>query len=576
MRRGFILGARLCAALAISLTAACSQAADTNANDVALIAGLTGVQNTAGADFAPGQQAIRPEDIQAAFAELNDGSITFDDSIRFTGTDGVSLAANVFKPANIPTGAKLPAIIFVNSWALNEYEYLVPAARFAKEGYIVLSYSTRGFGVSGGVINVAGPADMSDLGRALDWLEANTPVDSNKIGIAGISYGAGISLLGLSQHPRIKTAVAMSGWADLPRALYGNETPRLVWGLLLIASGYFTGRMDPIIAQNFNKLLAYNDVASVISWANVRSPRTYLAQLNASGKPVYISSNLGDNLFQPNGMLDYYSQLTVPKKLDLNNGIHATAEIGGVLGADNYIWNNTRDWFAYWLKGEANGVMSRPAVTIQRKFSSERISYSSWPPAGASQRQFYLKPRGLFGDGKLQTAPNTTSGETRIFSGVDTVATTGIPLLSDIVDAHLEIPVYASMDWVSRVNGVVYESDRLNATLKIRGRTTYQARLQTSLSTGSTAVYLYDVDAWGTGKLLTHGIGTIRAATPGATRTLTVDLNAIAYDVPAGHRIAIALDTFDPQYAVPTLALYALDFVHSSGAQSTLSIETAN
>ena len=68
-------------------------------------------------------------------------------------------------------------------------------------------------------------------------------------------------------------------------------------------------------------------------------------------------------------MLDYFAQLTVPKRLDLNNGIHATAEIGGLLGLSNFVWDNTHDWFDHWLKGEANGIMDGPAVTMKKKFS---------------------------------------------------------------------------------------------------------------------------------------------------------------------------------------------------------------
>ncbi len=90
---------------------------------------------------------------------------------------------------------------------------------FASKGYIVLSYSARGFGMSEGLINVVGDKGMEDLAAVIDYLENNTPVDISKIGMAGISYGGGISLLGLSRESRVKTAVSMSGWSDLGRSL---------------------------------------------------------------------------------------------------------------------------------------------------------------------------------------------------------------------------------------------------------------------------------------------------------------------------------------------------------------------
>ncbi|PJZ40142.1 esterase [Leptospira kmetyi] len=519
------------------------------------------------------QQGITSEQINAAFQAENNGSFTFNDSITVRSTDGTVLAANLFQPKNLVSGQKYPAVIFVNSWALNEYEYLVPAAKLAKKGYIVLSYSTRGFGVSGGLINTAGLKDRADLSAIVDWLLANTQADVANIGISGISYGAGISLIGVSFEPRIKTAVAMSGWGDLKRSLYGNDTPRLVWGLILVGAGYFTGRMDPVIAENFGKLLSHTDIAGVTTWAAERSPASLVSQLNASGKPVYISSNFEDFLFNPNQMLDYFASLTVPKKLDLNEGIHATAEVGGILGLSNPVWTNAYDWFDYWLKGIDNGIMNKPQVTFQKRFNGDRVTLPSWPSPTVSEKTYYLKPRTLFTDGKISTTQNTNNSNTGILSGADTIATTGVPLLSDILASHLEVPVTASLDWLSRINGIVYESDATSSVLKIRGKIFWKGQVSSSLGKANVNVYFYDVGKNGVGKLITHGTASIYESAY-ETVDLTIDLNAVAYDVPAGNKIAIAIDTFDPQYAVPTALVYGLDVKHNPSKQSTLCIQS--
>ncbi len=127
---------------------------------------------------------------------------TTDDDINITAFDGVNLTANIFVPTSLDGLA--PAIIFINSWGLNEYEYLQQAHDLAKKGYIVLSYTTRGFGESGGEINTAGPKDISDYSTVIDYLLANYPVNPQAIGTAGISYGSGISLLGAAQDSRVK------------------------------------------------------------------------------------------------------------------------------------------------------------------------------------------------------------------------------------------------------------------------------------------------------------------------------------------------------------------------------------
>ncbi|TGL23081.1 esterase [Leptospira levettii] len=510
-------------------------------------------------------------DIQTAFQNENDGSFSFNDNISFLSNDGVKITGNLFIPKS-GTGP-FPAIIFVNSWALNEYEYIVPAAKLAKKGYVVFSYNTRGFGTSGGLINVAGPKDMEDLSKGIDFLLANAPVNASNIGIAGISYGAGISLLGLSKEARIKTAVAMSGWGSLPDSLYGNQSPRLVWGLLLVTAGYITGRMDPIIAENFQKLLDTRDVATVLSWARERSPNNFVAELNASGKPVYISNNSQDNLFQPNQILPYFEQLTVPKKLDLNNGIHATAEIGGILGINNYVWTNAYDWFDYWLKGIQNGIMTKPKVTIQKRFSSDRVSYSSWPNPSKVEKTYHLRPMGLFSPGKITTTANTSNGNDTILSG-GTSATTGVPLLSEILDGAVSVPVTTNVNLIDRTNAMVYLSDSLSSPLKLRGRTFYKGRINSSDYAPHVVVYLYEVDFWGTGKLISHGTATLFNV-KGKDVDLNVDLQAVAHDFPAGSRIGLAIDNIDPMYAVPKpISLYTTTFKHSTSTASTLKFES--
>lgn len=507
----------------------------------------------------------------SALAGTTSSDYTFRDDIVITSADGTRLTANVFEPSS-DAEAPHPAVVFVNSWALNEYEYLIPAATLASRGYIVLSYNTRGFGTSGGLINVAGPKDMEDLSAVIDWMEANTAVDVERIGMSGISYGAGISLLGLAQESRIRTAVAMSGWGDLADSLYKDETPRLAWGLVLIGSGYFTGRMDPIIAEQYMHLLTHGDVDGVRAWAALRSPATYVDAINASGKPVYISNNLSDTLFNPNQILDFYQRLSVPKRLELNQGTHATAEVPGVIGLSSYVWDNAYDWLDYWLRGVDNGILERAPVTIEKKFSHERLELSDWP-AATETTQLYLTPRVIL-DGSLSREPNRSSFRNRMLAGVDTLATTGIPVLSDALESHLDLPVLASLPLISSLHGMTFWSDSFSDGLEILGRPQLGLRLSSAADTAHVVVYLYDVDMFGTGTLITHGTASLHGIAPGQQQTLDVDLNATAYDVPAYHRLAIVVDTVDAQYANRTPLGTALDLPFTLSGQMSLELPT--
>ncbi|PKA25834.1 esterase, partial [Leptospira sp. mixed culture ATI2-C-A1] len=321
------------------------------------------------------------------------------------------------------------------------------------------------------------------------------------------------------------------------------------------------------------KLLDTRDVATVLAWASERSPNSAVAALNAAGKPVYISNNSQDNLFQPNQILPYFEQLTVPKKLDLNNGIHATAEIGGVLGLENYVWTNAYDWFDYWLKGIQNGIMTKPKVSIQKRFSSSRVTYSTWPNPNKVERTYHLRPMGLLTPGKITTTANTTNGNDTILSG-GTSATTGVPLLSEILDGAVSVPVTTNVNLIDRSNAMVYISDSLTSVLKIRGRTFYKGKINSSDTAPHVVVYLYEVDFLGTGKLITHGTATLFGV-KGKDTDLNVDLQAVAHDFPVGSRLALAIDNIDPMYAVPKpVSLYTTTFKHSTSTASTLRFES--
>ncbi|MDC3961742.1 CocE/NonD family hydrolase [Polyangium jinanense] len=499
-------------------------------------------------------------------------SVTFDDQIVITSADGTEIAANLFTPAATSSNASLPVIIFINSWALEEHEYLAQAFKFAQDGYIVLSYSARGWGQSTAFATVGGPEDIEDLSAIIDWLDVNTQADISNIGLSGISYGAGLSLLGIANEPRIKTAAALSGWGSLSDALYGADTTSLAWGTILIGSGYLLGEISSDIPAYFADLIAGSDVSEAIAWANERSPLTHVDKINARNAPVYISNNFGDELFKPNSSLKFYSLLTGPKRIDINQGIHASAEATGLLGLPNYVWNNVHDWFDFWLKGVDNGITEKPPVAMELQSSNQRVEFEDWPSASVSTKTLYLGPRGLIGDGALRNSPNTSTYTNSIWSGADSIATTGIPILSAALDAHIDLEVSAWLPAASDVNSIVYETSSLSSPIKLRGVSTLDVWVSPSHSKTQLVAYLYDEDALGNGKLISHGVRTLHNAKPGQDVKLSIEFVTAGYDVPAGHRLALVLDTVDPLYQPATLGVEQINIRYGSSKQSVLTL----
>lgn len=510
-------------------------------------------------------------------------------NLRITSWDGTVLTANVFLPRRSSASQKFPAVVMISSWALTDIiEYLGQSYRLAKDGYVVLSYTTRGFYLSGGQIEVAGPQDVRDASSALDWLGVNTPADMNRVALSGISYGSGISLLTLAADPRVKTVAALSTWGKLGDELYGAETPNQTWASVLAQAGQATGRPNPIVNEYVSALTNPATPAAkineILAWSQVRSPMSGVAQINARQAPVFLSKNFQDDLFTPNSTMEMFRQLTGPKKLLINQGIHAQAELAGAaLGVDNYVYDQAHRWFDYWLKGAANGIVNEPKVTMQVKFTQAREHFDTWPSSSVTDRVYQVGPRGeirwdmgcfcWLGDaGTLQTTPNTRSMSDRIDNALDTTATSGpIPILSTTGES-IGIPV---LNWLPSVlwnQGVRYEGPKLSAAMKLRGIPKLQLRLKPSQAQAQAVAYLYDVDSLGNGTLITHGARTLHYATPGQTIDFPLELMATAYDVPAGHRVAVVIDTRDSLYSHPSYGLLDMRFVFDPAKPATLTL----
>ena len=496
---------------------------------------------------------------------------TSDDEITIQAYDEVILQANIFVPTTEKT--HYPAIIFINSWGMNEYEYLPEAANFAEQGYIVLSYSTRGFGDSGGEIATAGPDDIKDVSAAIDFLEQNYPVDVDNIGISGISYGSGISLLSAALEPRISAVVAMSTWGSLTDSLYGQSTPRLIWGGLLTGMGYLTGTPSDEIAQNYLDLLKQERIDEITEWANLRSPLSYIDKLNARNVPIYLANNFGDNLFQPNSVLALYQALSTPKKLDLSQGTHAIGEVLGMDNSNHTVWKNAHDWFDYWLKGEPNGITDKAPVAMEVMFGDYE-PLNSWPSPAINPHTFYLHEKEIDGDGDMKSVPYSPwwPKTDKIYSGLDTLATTGIPLLSYFIEDVLEVPIISSMPLINSINAIRWESDWLTQTAQLRGIPQIHLTVTPSKSKALLVAYLYDVDWTGTGRLITHAPYTVLDATPGEKISVDIDMVATAYDVPPGHYISLVIDTADLLYSPPTTALYNIYVNYQDNHENSLTL----
>ncbi|GAA2388298.1 CocE/NonD family hydrolase [Dactylosporangium salmoneum] len=456
---------------------------------------------------------------------------------------GVTLKGNVIAPAD--TG-RHPAIVFPSSWGLNDLEYLAQANALAGRGYVVVSYTPRGWWASGGEIDTAGPQDMADLSKVIDWTIANTAADPARIGAAGVSYGAGISLLGSAFDPRIRAVVMMSGWTDLVYSLYGDNTRHLQSSGLLSLAASLVGHPGADLSGKLADFNANRNVDEVKAWARVRSPATYLDAINANRPAVLIANAWGDSFFPPDQLVDLFGRLSTPKRLELRPGDHAIAELTGIAGLPNDAWTSLYRWFDQYLAGVDTGIGAEPPVVL-KPLNAGYEQYPSWGALNTSTKRYGLGAiRWIDGTGLLGGEPSTGWSKT-LPSDLDTTANGGVVLLTNGVSAFTGQQPQIWLPTVDRLRAGVWASDRPGSALRIRGIPKVHLSLTGTAAQGTVVAYLYDLDALGNAKLITHAPVTWLGTSAGS-RSVDVALSATAYDVPAGHSLTLVVDTTDPLY----------------------------
>jgi len=122
-----------------------------------------------------------------------------------------------------------PAVLLAHGFGGSKSSLAGDAKRLQGEGYVVLAYSARGFGRSGGQISLDSlDYEVADAKRLVDVLAARPEVEKHNgnpvVGVVGASYGGALALMLGATDPRIDTVVAAITWSDLAQALVPQST----------------------------------------------------------------------------------------------------------------------------------------------------------------------------------------------------------------------------------------------------------------------------------------------------------------------------------------------------------------
>ncbi|PSP43835.1 hypothetical protein BRC68_05145 [Halobacteriales archaeon QH_6_64_20] len=231
------------------------------------------------------------------------------ETLTIESFDGTTIEASLYEPN---TDDPRPAILMTHGWGGTRADREPLAELYASNGYVVLTYDSRGFGDSGGEVGVDGPNEVGDAQELISWLADRESVrtdgeDDPRVGMDGYSYGAGIQLVTAIEDDRPDVLVPRWGWHDLRFSNDPNRVLKWAWFYGLYLSGMENGTLnEDFLALSEEAVESQNAGEDLREFWRSRSP---VGQLGAIDVPTLLISGWDDRLFTPNEAFANYRGL---------------------------------------------------------------------------------------------------------------------------------------------------------------------------------------------------------------------------------------------------------------------------
>lgn len=486
----------------------------------------------------------------AALALGQDGAIERATFVRMD--DGVRLNTSVFIPDGPEPRSGWPAIVFVHG--LGGSKTIAAARRAAGRGYVGLAYTVRGQGrregghPSDGLSTPVGDREAQDLRAMLAWLQEQHPVNPDRIGITGSSQGGLHAWMALAHGMRVAAAIPQNFTADVSRAVLinGGINPNAV------IPSRSPLAYNPATIRNRRKWISAYDVPAMRSAVSKRDLRE---RLRGTRVPVMVQFAFEDGWGSPNNVIADFRALAGPKKLYLGTGGHGSPNV-----------NSERDfrqrwadrWFDRWLKDVPNGIDAEPAVEVAMQGSWHHVPMPSFPPPATQMINYYLvgksskdgdlaredlvdrteylkrnsELQGVAGGGAL-TAQTLEHRARAGFGGAGFYA----------AGARLYGDRGALARW--QLDSLRFSTPPLGRDLALAGIPEVQLAIEGTAAKRQVALRLWDVErSTGRRRLLSRASLTTDRPEPDG-HAVRIQLNALAYRVPAGNTIELEISNLD-------------------------------
>jgi len=494
-----------------------------------------------------------------------------------TDSTPVSLDADLYLPSDLAPGAQAPAVLLAHGFGGSKASASDDATALAESGFVVLTYSARGFGGSSGSISMNAPDfEVADASALIDHLAGVPQVMQDsagdpRVGIAGGSYGGALALLAAGYDERVDAIAADITWNTLETSLFGQSV------LPSDAIGSSATATDPLGAYKAlwsgfffsTGLQANGGVVTTCgrfteAWCQAYAQAAVDGTVSPEGEelmfrsspasitdrivvPTLLGGGQADSLFplaQVNATAEQITEAhpDVPVKVVWHAGGHD----GGLVSSDavaTQVRELTADWFTAYLA-------AGPAISTDFLYAQTEGSALSDRASGTFEMRATPSYPGLGGttgtpvplEGPAQQVLAPAGGIPAAISSVPGLGgvsallgqAAGLMGAGDQTATFLSAPLPQAMSIVGSSSARV----RISSDRPVDGATVFAA--------------LRIVDDQGRSLLPAGLVAPIRLDTLDTEPVdLSLALPAIVEQVPAGSRLALTVTTTDQAYRLP-------------------------
>lgn len=482
-----------------------------------------------------------------------------------TTAPGVSIDTSLYLPSKTPA----PAVLIAHGFGGSKDSVAADAKYFTEQGYVVLTWTARGFGKSTGQIAMNAIGDeVKDTRALISYLAKSRYVTQDKsgdprVGIMGSSYGGANALMSASVDPRIDAVIADITWSDLqsdlfPQSVEGSTDAgpfKKVWAgtffsAVSLQSAYLgeCGSFTQAWCDAYRNAVI-NGQPSTQERALLASvsPRNFVSTITA---PTLLSQGQADSLFP---LSESYKTADLIKKanpqLPLAMIWHAAGHDGG-LDQSQYLRTQYLNWFEKYLSRKniyfpafqftkTNGSISlQDSTVIPKVFTSRQL------PIDADRRQLQIVTPTVaasFPIGGIPTAISALPG----IGSAGALASKVVATISGFSPAFL--PGQSGL----------LESAPLTQPISIVGPSTIKVRIT---STASDATLFFSLVTKSPSGAITQPNGVIAPIRltdiPKSGVDVSVELPSVILDASVGDVIAVGISSTDQGYELPKLARF--------------------